>query len=234
MQENSTSRLARALSTQRLLTRQAIGLGTLAGVCATARLSPYHEPEPITGVLTLIATLVLAGELAWAWATENDVTFLADELILQGFTGDRHRTPIDLALSHRIASIETSRARQCLANDLRWRLRLAKGAAHLSPGYLRASAYPPLGTVGRRVFREEERLLLEAVHRIEDSPVDPRALVILRRLVTAPPPTERPVGGEAVAGDPADDLRASLRSACSLAVIGTDYPVSPAGSTTGR
>ena len=228
MQENSTSRLARALSTERTLTRQAAVLAALVAVCAVARLSPYHEPEPMTGALILIATLVLASELVWAWATHSDITFLADELILQGLTGERHRSPIDRALSDRIASIENFRARHRLANDLRWRVRLAEGTTRPSAGYIRACAFPPLGTVARQVFLEEEAVILEIVDRIELSPVDPRALVMLWRVVASPPPPEPPVGGAPhTVGDPAEELRECLRRACVLAKTESGTTVAP-------
>jgi hypothetical protein len=201
-----------------MLVGQTVALGALVAVCAVARLSPYHEPEPITGVLILLATLVLAAELAWAWATHSDVTFFTDELILEGLTGDCQRGPIDRALSDRIAWIENPRARHRLANDLRWRLRLADGTTRLAPGYVRASAFPPLGTIARQVFLEEEPAILEAVHLIDNSPVDPRALVMLWRVVTGPPPPEPPIGGRLPGeADPAEELRECLRRACVLA-----------------
>ena len=95
--------------------------------------------------------------------------------------------PLSPVLSRsRISSIESQRARHRLAQDIRWRLRLATGTARPSPGYIRACAFPPLGTAGRRVFLEEQPHLIEMADRIERPNVDPRALVILRRALTTP------------------------------------------------
>lgn len=224
MKERSVSGLAHALTTQRMLARQAVALGVFLGVCAVARLSPFHEPEPVTGVLILLGTLALAVELAWTWIAHDDVTSVADELILLGYSGDRRRTPVDRALSDRIASIETQRARHRLAQDLRWRVRLAAGTVRPSPGYIRACAFPPLGTVGRRVFLEEQPRLIEIADRIERSTVDPRALVTLWQLVTTPIPLAGVGNGRTMSEEEsAERLREVLQRAC-LFVDGVEEP----------
>lgn len=223
MQDCSASRLARALSTQRLLARQAIALGIFLGVCAVARLSPLHEPEPITGILILIGTLAFAVVLAWAWTNHEDATSIADELIMLGYAGERRRTRVDCALADRIAAIEKPRARHRLAEDLRWRLRLAAGTTRPSPGYVRACAFPPLGPVGREVFLQEQLRLARVADRIEQSWVDPRALVILWRIVTAPPvPYQYGVSRRVSEDALAEELRDAVRRACSLAESGRE------------
>jgi hypothetical protein len=218
MQENPTSGLAHTLATKRTLLHQAVGLGAFLGVCAIARFSPFHEPEPITGALILLGTAALTGLLVCCWATTHQATGFADELILQGHSGEGQRTPIDRALCARIAAIESAQSRHRLAEDLRWRLRLAAGTTRPSPGYIRACAFPPLGSVGRRVFLEEEAMLTQIVDRIEQSPVDPRALVILWRVVTRPPELESTWEGRTASEQAtAEELRASLRRACVFA-----------------
>jgi len=217
VQDCSASRLARALSMERLLFRQAVALGVFLSVCAIARLSPFHEPEPITGILILTCMLVLCVVLAERWKQRDDATSVADDLILLGYAGERRRTPVDCALADRIAAIETPRARHRLATDLRWRLRLAAGTARPSPGYARACAFPPLGTVGRRVFSEEQFRIARAADRIDEARVDPRALVMLWRIVTTPPvPYLESAARPASAKDPAGELRDAVRRACSL------------------
>ena len=199
-------------------------LGVFLGVCAVARLSSFPEPQPITGALILLATFALAVELAWAWKTHRNATSIADELILHGYSGDRQRTPVARALSSRISSIESQRARHRLAQDIRWRLRLATGTARPSPGYIRACAFPPLGTAGRRVFLEEQFHLIEMADRIERPNVDPRAIVILRRALTTP---IAPVGvrvGKAMSEErSAEQLRETLRHAYVL-LQGSEEP----------
>jgi hypothetical protein len=214
---HSSVSLAQALSAERLLARQAAALGGFLGVCAGARLSPLHEPEPITGILILVSAVALAIVLASRWIKQDDATQFADDLILLGYAGERCRTPIDRALVGRIAVIESPRARHRLARDLRWRLRLAAGTARPSPGYIRASAFPPLGSAGRQVFLEEQLRLTRVTDRIDRSQVDPRALVILWRIVTTPPVTQQAIDGGASDDTGAEELRDAVREACRLA-----------------
>jgi hypothetical protein len=211
-----------------MLLRQAMTLGVFLGLCAVARLSPFPEPEPITGALILLAAVALAVEVVWAWKTHRNAMSIADELILLGYSVDRQRTPVDRALSSRISSIQSQRARHRLAQDLRWRLRLAAGTARPSPGYIRACALPPLGTAGRRILLEEQFRLIEMADRIERPNVDPRALVILRRALTTP---IAPVGvraGKATSEEwSAEQLREALQHSYVL-VQGAEEPgISP-------
>jgi hypothetical protein len=221
MRDCSVSGLARALSTQRMVTRQAVALGLFLGICALARLSPFREPEPVTGALILISAVGAAIFAVWMWAKREYAMSIADELILLGFAGERRRTPVDCALANRIAAIETPRARHRLAEDLRWRVRLASGAARLSPGCVRASVFPPLGSVRREVFLEERLRLTRVANQIEQSQVDPRALVILSRIVTDPPLSCQP-GVDQREHVSAEEVRDALRQAYRLAEGRTD------------
>ena len=146
-----------------------------------------------------------------SWAKHEEAIACADELILAGFFGDARRTRIEQAVSRRLCSIETPRARRRLANALRWRLRLADGTTRPSPGYIRASAFPPLGRSQRRVFLDERLLIAAMADRIEQAPVDPRALVILWGMVTGPPPLDE-------VDEPANarEVRSLLHSAWAL------------------
>jgi hypothetical protein len=216
MRDCSATRLARALSAQRVVTRQAVALGLFLGVCALAKLSPFREPEPVTRTLIVIGAVILAIAVVWAWARHEVATSIADELILLGFAGERRRTPVDCALADRIAAIETPRARHRLAEDLRWRVRLASGATRVSPGYIRASVFPPLGSGRREVFLEERLRLTRVADQIEQSPVDPRALIILSRIVTDPPVSCQQ-GVDQCENVSAEQVRDALREACRLA-----------------
>ena len=96
-------------------------------------------------------------------------------------------SPIAHSVAHRMGSIETPRARRRLASDLRWRIRLADGTTRPSPGYIRASVLPPLGRSERRILVEDRFTLMAMIERLEEGPVDPQGLIILRRIVTTPP-----------------------------------------------
>ena len=209
--------MAQALAEQRAAADQAAGLGVFLGACAVWRLCPLHEPEPFVAVLLILGAVAVVVELALVWARHEEAIACADELILAGFFGDARRTRIELAVSRRLCSIETPRERRRLANALRWRLRLAEGTTRPSPGYLRASAFPPLGSAGRRVFLEEQRRLVKVADQIERSNVDPRALVILWRIVAMPPTARNTIDGAGSEDAGTEELRDAVRQACRLA-----------------
>lgn len=182
--------LAQVLAGQRAIVDQAVGLGVFVGGCVVWRFCPLREPEPFVGVLLVVGAIAVVIELALVWAKHEEAIVCADELILAGFFGDGRRTRVERAVSRRLCSIETPRARGRLAEALRWRLRLAEGTARPSPGYVRAGAFPPLGRSQRRVLLDERVVVSMMANRLEHAPVDPRALVILWGMVTGPPPLE--------------------------------------------
>jgi hypothetical protein len=175
------------------------------------RFSPLHEPEPFTGAVISVGGVVLGIVLMFTWFRHEDAITCADDVILSGFLTEAGDTPVQRAIAHRLVSIERARARRRLASDLRWRLMLADGTARPSPGYIRASVAPPLGPLERRVLLEERRLVLAMTNRLERAPVHPQALVILWRVVTAPPRLD--VEGDRLAGE---ELRRRLYAASAL------------------
>ena len=204
-------RLATSLATQRAIVDQASGLGVFLVGFAAWWIAPIQTPQPFVGAVIVLGALALVVELAFGWATHEDAIMCADELILAGFCGDTQRTPIDRAVWHRICAIEKSRSRRRLAKALRWRLRLADGTTRPSPGYLRACAFPPLSRSQRRALLDEWPRVIEMADRVEQIPVDPRALVILWGFVTAPPQLDPKPDRRAY-----DELRRRLQTAWSL------------------
>ncbi|MGH3430501.1 MAG: hypothetical protein ACRDQZ_23530 [Mycobacteriales bacterium] len=205
------TRLARSLDAQRAIVDQAMGLGVFLGGCVAWWVVPIQTPQPFVGAVTLLGGIALVVELVFGWATHEEAVMCADELILAGFCGGTQRTPIELTVWHRLCAIEKSRSRRRLANAQRWRLRLADGTTRLSPGHLRACAFPPLTPSQRRALLDEQRSVIEMTDRVEQAPVDPRALVILWGFVTDPPPLH-PTGDRQVY----DELRRRLQTAWSL------------------
>jgi hypothetical protein len=203
--------LARALAAQRAIVDQAIGLGVFVAGCAVWWLAPIQTPQPFVGAVLFFGGIALAVEFAFGWATHEEAIMCADELILAGFRGDAQRTPIEQTVWHRLCAIEKPRSRRRLANALRWRLRLADGTIRPSPGYLRACAFPPLSRSQRRALLDERRRVLKMADRVEQAPVDPRALVILWGFVTTPPQLD-PTGDRQVY----DELRRRLQTASTL------------------
>lgn len=187
MQDDPTLRLARALADQRSIHHQAIILSGLLAGCAMWRFSPLHEPEPLVGIAIIVGVLALAVLLLLGWVKHEVATESTDDVILTGSLPWIGHTPVQRAVRHRIDSIETTRARRRLAADLRWRIRLAEGAVRPSPGYIRASVLPPLCSFERHVLLDERSLVTALAERIEAAPADPRALIILWRLITTPP-----------------------------------------------
>lgn len=208
MRADSTD-LAQVLGAERAIIDQATGLVVFLAGCVVWWLSPIREPEPFVAAVLLLGAIGLLVELAFGWARHEEAVICADDLILAGCSGHARRTPTERAISHRLCSIEKSRSRRRLANALRWRLRLADGTTRPSPGYVRASAFPPLSRSQRRVLVDESRLVAKMADRIEqESFIDPRALVILSRFVTTLPPLD-PMGDRRAD----EELRSRLRAA---------------------
>jgi hypothetical protein len=182
-----TSGLVRALEAQRRVRRQIALLVMLVAACGAWWLAPINEPQPLTGIVIGTGALVLVVEFLVDWSARDAAGEYADDLILTGFVGASRRSPIDRAVSGRIERMEEPRSRQRLATALRWRVRLAQGSVLPSPGMVRACAYPPLG-VHRGVYLAQAPLILAIAQRIEGADADPRALIVLRRLITTPPP----------------------------------------------
>jgi len=211
VQDDPTFRLGRALTDQRAVVDQAAALGVLLAGCTMWRFSPLHEPEPFTGAAIAVGGLVLGAVVLVGWLRHEEAITCADDVILSGFLTTAQDTPVQRAVSHRLATIEKPRSRRRLASDLRWRLRLADGTARPSPGYMRASVLPPLGPSERHVFLDERQLVLAMTERLERAPAHPQALVILSRVVTAPPRLD--CEGDRRAGE---ELRRRLRAASAL------------------
>jgi hypothetical protein len=205
-----TSGLARKLETQRAMQRQLAALALFVAACLAWRVAPVHEPEPIVAIVAGIGSLLLMGEGIAARHQRDGAVACADDLILSGFWGQVGSTPIDRAVCSRVERIESQRARRRLAEDLRWRVRLAEGACRPSPGLIRASAFPPLGRQ-RGVYLNQAPMILGLAAEIESHPVDPRALVILHRIVCLPPAQQ-----DRDARAQEDELRADLRAAATL------------------
>ncbi len=223
------TRLARSLATQRAIADQVTGLIVFLAGFVAWWLAPIQTPRPFVGSVILLGGIAVVVELALGWATHEEAIMCADELILAGFCAATQRTPIERTVWHRVCAIEKSQSRRRLANALRWRLRLADGTTRPSPGYLRACVFPPLSQPQRRALLDERRRVIEMAARVEQAPVDPRALVILWSLVTAPPQLD-PTGDRKVY----DELRRRLQTAWSLIRDDSELAAGPLRSTTRR
>lgn len=191
---DTTRSLASALDGARTFGRQAAGLLALVLACSAWILSPAHTPEPFAGLLLGVAACALLIELALTLAARRRAAACADELILSGFAFESTRTPVERAIARRAAWLERPRTRHRLAEHLRWRLRLAEGSLGLSPGYMRASVHPPLARYERTALLANCTLIREMADRLDRGPADPRALVLLWSVVSAPPSLDRGAG----------------------------------------
>ena len=187
-------RLADALDAARTFRRQSAGLLAMVLACAAWILSLAHTPEPFAGLLLGVAACALLIELALTLAARRRAAACADELILSGFACESTRTPVERAIARRAAWLERPRTRHRLAEHLRWRLRLAEGSLGLSPGYMRASVHPPLARYERNALLADYTLIREMADRLDRGPADPRALVLLWSVVSAPPSLDRGAG----------------------------------------
>lgn len=201
-----TISLAGALERWRTVVRQVAALGAALAVCVAWRLSRLDEPEPFVELLLVAGVGVLLVDLTLGWVARSRAAACADAIILSGFTGGT-RTPVERAIARRLRWLERPRTRHRLAEHLRWRLRLAEGSLGLSPGYVRASVYPPLAAYERRALLANYGLVREVADRLERGPADPRGLVLLWSVVETPPSIDRGTAAFAAGEELARRLR---------------------------
>ena len=204
---DTTRSLAGALDAARTFGRQSAGLLTMVVACAAWILSPARTPEPFAGLLLGVAACALLVELALAVAARRRAAACADELILTGFACESTRTPVERAIARRAAWLGRPRTRHRLAEHLRWRLQLAEGSLGVSPGYMRASLHPPLATYERRALLANNTNIREMADRLDRGPADPRALVLLWSVVSAPPSLDRSAAGRAAGEELSSRIR---------------------------
>jgi hypothetical protein len=218
MQSDSTLGLAHVLATRRAIGRQCVALvGLLAG-CAAWRLSPLGEPEPYVGLVLAVGGVILAVALVLDQLERDREASYADELIVTGFSSTVARTPVEQAVRRRVEWVERPRSRRRLANALRWRLRAADGTLPPSPGYMRAAVLPPLVAYERQALLTEHAAVRSMADLVARGPADPRALVLLWSVISAPPSLDAVDGRDA-----GEELRRRLRAAQAI-MEGTGPP----------
>ena len=220
---DTTRRLAGALAAARMFARQSAALLVLLLACLAWIGSPLPAPEPFAGLLLAAAACALAIELGLALAARRRAAACADELILSGFACESARTPVERAIARRISWLDRPRTRHRLAEHLRWRLQLAEGSLGVSPGYMRASVHPPLARYERMALLTNCTLIRELADRLDRGPADPRALVILWSVISAPPSLDRSAAGRAAG----EELSARIRLARRLVGRDRETPVAP-------
>ena len=220
---DTTRRLANALDAGRTFGRQSAGLLAMVVACSAWILSVPQAPEPFAWLLLGVAACALMLELALTVGAHRRAAACADELILTGFACESTRTPVERAIARRAAWLERPRTRHRLAEHLRWRLQLAEGSLGVSPGYMRASVDPPLARYERRVLLANYTLIREMADRLDRGPADPRALVLLWSVVSAPPSLDRSAAGRAAG----EELSARIRLARRIVGGDLETPAAP-------
>jgi hypothetical protein len=161
---------------ERTAWRQGIALFLLAIGALAWKLAPGHEPEPFVGWLTALGMAGVVVEAGIVIVQRGRERRAANELIEAGFRpGDRADLVSD-AVRVRIEQLTGERTRRALARGLREELRLAQHPPRPWP-----RALPPA-----RRFIEHADLIILIAATIEHAPCDPRALILLDRLLRTP------------------------------------------------
>jgi len=202
--------LSEALAERNSIADQALALTTFLVACVVWRVAPLRTPDSFVDAVFLVGALGLMMVATLAWAKHEDAIMLTDQMILVGFGGLAEQTSAERFLARRIRSIENSRSRRRLANGLRKRLHLV-GVSTASVRQLPVSGMTPMTAAQRAVLLEEKGLVAALAERVERSPVDPRALVMLWRVVHLPPPV-----GPQSQRRMSEELRARLHTAWQL------------------
>ncbi len=171
--------LACALSIQRAVHRQAWA-SALAGAIAVAwRLGPLPAPEPLLGYVVFGVAVTLVLELLVGAMQRDRADRCADELIERGFAALGRSDPVSRAVRARAGKVASEPHRRRIANALRWQLELeaaptptvrARNTALMLPGGFTAHA-------------ERVGQIADAIER---GPCDPRAVIRIGRLLSAP------------------------------------------------
>jgi hypothetical protein len=149
---------------------------------------------------TSIALLVVTIVLVVLWYLKNQQVIIGlYAAIMDGNPGNPHGTRIERAIARRIKTIESPRARHVLAKDLR---AIAKQAADAQPGDQAQGGTISLFTDSeRRALAANATLVGDLANAVEESTVDPRALIMLRRTAAGYPaasPADRDAGARLV------------------------------------
>ena len=163
------SEVLSAADRQRTALRQA---GALAAFTATGLgWVAVARADSLALVVTILAAAALVVELAWALVARERLLRGADELILAGFLPGDREDRISAAVRRRTAQLCGSRRRDLVA-QIRYQATLA-GAPHA-----------PL----RAPVARHPALLERIAAGMGDAQVDPRAVILLCRLVSEPAP----------------------------------------------
>jgi hypothetical protein len=182
-------RLVSARATQRAVRRQCLALASAGAAVALWLLASAPRPGRLLEAVLIGLAAAIALELVLAAIVRDRGDCSADDLIERGFTACGRTDPVSRALEDRIHGLTSERARRRLAAALRRQLELESGPLVRSTARL-GPLTPSLGLA-------EHADLVEWIARaIECGPLDPRAAVRIRRLLTAPLP---PSGVDAAA-----------------------------------
>jgi hypothetical protein len=158
-----------AADRQRIAVRQAASLAALAAVgilwLAVAR------TDSLILLTTVLAGAAVLAELAWALLSRERMNRAADALILDGYEPRGREDAVSAAVRTRTNRLLGSR-RELLVTQLRFQATLfdARDAPYRAP----VSHYPDL--------------LERIAHGLEHDRVDPRAVILLERLIGDPAP----------------------------------------------
>ncbi len=185
--KGSSVDLRDALVGRRRVAWQAGVMGLLTVGCAVwwlARPTSSGSFPTLALVLGLVASTLLA---AVYWTRNRDVSSRVDDLILCGVSPEEEGAVVASAVNGRLAAIRSPGSRRKLAEALRRDLESAEKAAEP-----RTPGAPPrlvsqLDPAERRAMLDERSLLAVIADRVEQTEVDPRALILLERITEGTP-----------------------------------------------
>lgn len=185
--KGSNADLVQALVARRRTAWQAVAMGLLAAGCGVWRLARPGASgsfPTLALVLGLVAFTILA---AVYWTRTQDINSRVDDLILCGVSPAEEGTVVAAEMTKRLAVIEAPRARRRLADSLRRHLESAEKASEPQAPGAPPRLVSQLDPSERRVLLVERSLVEVMVDRIEQSEVDPRALILLERVAEGTP-----------------------------------------------
>jgi hypothetical protein len=171
--------LACAQSIQRAVHRQARTSALVGALAVAWRLGPLPAPEPLLGYVVFGVAVTLVVELLVGAMQRDRADRCADELIERGFAAAGRSDAVSRAVQARAGKVVSEPNRRRIANALRWQLELEAAPAPTVRARNAALMLPS----GFTAHADRVGHIADAIER---GPCDPRAVIRVGRLLSAP------------------------------------------------
>ena len=159
--------------------RDTVALGGLAAAAALWLAADVPASRTFAACVAALAGLGAGLELLLALSGRDRADRCADDMIVAGFLAQGRQDPVSLAVEARCCELASPRTRRRLARAIRTAIRIER--ARQSRFSRQLQALPPV-----RGLAANAALAELVATRIEQAPCDPRAVVLVARILEPP------------------------------------------------